>query len=322
MKVLIVSSEAIPYCKTGGLADVAGSLLKELRQRGVEVRLMIPLYNKFIEGHELMKTGITVKVKVKEKTYAGSVYQHNATYFIGCNKLFDRDGMYGDEKGDYADNALRFSFFCRAVIQTCRELDFIPDVIHLNDWQTALIPLYLKTGHVKHALPMDTPTVLTIHNLGYQGLFPRKDLDLIGVDSSLYNPEGIEFYGKVNFLKAGILYTDLTNTVSPGYAEEITTREHGFGLDGVLKIRKKDIHGILNGIDYSIWSPENDKHIFKNYSSDDLRGKVLCRRKLVNACELELEKGAPLISFIGRLSSQKGVDLITSILDRLMNYGM
>ncbi|VAX31730.1 Glycogen synthase, ADP-glucose transglucosylase [hydrothermal vent metagenome] len=321
MRVLIASSEAIPYCKTGGLADVAGVLFKELNVMNIDARLILPLYSNISRYFELTDTGIDLNIFLGNRLYSGRVYTHNKAIFIGCDELYGREGLYGDRTGDFADNALRFSYFCRAILQVCKALDFRPDIIHLNDWQTSLVPLYLRTEYRGDDFFRDTLTLLTIHNLGYQGLFPPEDLSAIGLGREVFNPEGIEFYGKVNFLKAGILYADMLSTVSKRYAEEITTPEYGFGLDGILKKRSNDLFGILNGIDYREWSPEVDKLIQRRYSAEDLKGKLLCREKLMKQCNIKLKKGAPLLAFVGRLSMQKGVELIIAGLDKLLDYG-
>ncbi len=321
MRVLIASGEAVPYCKTGGLADVAGVLFKELNEMGVDARLMLPLYAGIERAFDLEETGIVLNISISGRPYTGSVYAHDKALFVRCDELYARDGLYGDKNGDFADNALRFAFFCRAVIEVCKAAGFRPDIIHLNDWQTALVPLYLRTDYSGDDFFRGTLTLLTIHNLGYQGVFPREALSAIGVGEDVFNPEGIEFYGKVNFLKAGILYADILSTVSKRYAEEITTPEYGFGLDGILKRRRDVLFGILNGIDYREWSPEVDGLIAGRYSSDDLKGKALCKERLMEECGIRLKKGSPILSFVGRLSVQKGVELIVEGLDRLIGYG-
>lgn len=321
MRVLIASSEAIPYCKTGGLADVAGVLFKELNVMNIDARLILPLYGNISRDFELTDTGIELNIFLDGKFYSGRVYIHDRAIFIGCDELYGREGLYGDKTGDFADNALRFSYFCRAILQVCKAIDFRPDIIHLNDWQTSLVPLYLRTEYRGDDFFRDTLTLLTIHNLGYQGLFPPEDLSATGLGREVFNPDGIEFYGKVNFLKAGILYADILSTVSRRYAEEITTPEYGFGLDGILKKRSADLFGILNGIDYREWSPEVDKLIQHRYSAEDLKGKALCKEKLMAQCNIKLKKGAPLLAFVGRLSVQKGVELIIAGLDKLIGYG-
>lgn len=321
MRILIASSEAIPYCKTGGLADVAGSLFREINALGNDVRLVIPLYSRFIDASSFTDTGVEIPVRFAERTYTGRLYQDGNTYLIGCEEFFGREGLYGDKDGDFIDNAIRFSFFSKAVLSAFRAIGFRPDVIHLNDWQTALISLYLREDYAGDTFFSDTSTLLTIHNLGYQGLFPSQVLPYIGIKGYLFNPEGVEFYGNVNFLKAGIVYSDIINTVSMRYAGEITTSEFGSGLDGVLRRRSSDLYGILNGVDYSVWSPDGDGVIPRPYSVSDLKGKVMCRRGLLERTDLNIKGGYPLVSYIGRLTYQKGIDLIIDISKRLSGYG-
>ncbi len=322
MKVLIVSSEAVPYCKTGGLADVVGTLLRELNAAGIDAWLFLPYYSKVINKTGIVDTGLRYAETIKGKVFKGALLRHKKTYFVDAGYLFDRDGIYGDDSGDYRDNHLRYSFFCRAVIYFLKALNFRPDLIHLNDWQTALVPLYLRDRSLNDAFYRGIATVLTIHNLGYQGVFPAETIITLGVDRSLFNPEGIEYYGNVNFLKAGILFADFITTVSRRYADEITTAEYGFGLDGVLKKRKGAVFGILNGIDSSTWSPEHDRFILRNYSVGDLRGRAYCRFRLIRECKVEVRGGYPVFSFIGRIASQKGVDLILKILPWMMDKGL
>ncbi len=321
MKVLMALSEAVPYCKTGGLADAGAALFKELINRGVDGRLVLPLYRTVKENFPLSDTGVRMHISVRGRTYSSGLFTHDRAFFIHCDELYDREGLYGDGRGDYPDNALRFSYFCRAVLEACKGYGFRPDIIHVNDWQTSLLPLYLKTDYRADGFFRKTRTLLTIHNLGYQGLFPPEELATIGVDHSIFNPKGIEFFGKINFLKAGIIYADKLNTVSKRYAEEITTAEYGFGLDGILRERDKDLSGIRNGIDYNEWSPARDGLIRRRYSAEDLRGKALCKRALLARSGLRLQSGFPLISFIGRLAAQKGIDLILPVIDRLVGYG-
>ncbi len=321
MKVLIVATEAVPYCKTGGLADVVGALFRETTEMGLDVVLMLPFYKKLIKNEGIIDTGINFEVKINDRRFKAGIYRHNKTFFIDNELLFGREGIYGGREGDYQDNDIRFAFFSRAVLMACKLLEFRPDVIHLNDWQTALIPLYLKTIHKNDAFFRTTSILFTIHNLGYQGLFPPESLKTIGVSKEFFTPEGIEFYGKVNLLKAGIIFSDIITTVSKHYAEEITTAEYGFGLDGLLRKRRDALFGVLNGIDYNEWSPERDKLIYANYSADDLRGKALCKLDLIKRCNLSFRRGAPIIAYVGRLAFQKGIDLILQVLDSLFQYG-
>ncbi|HHN66035.1 MAG TPA: hypothetical protein ENK09_11790, partial [Nitrospirae bacterium] len=272
MRVLFVASEAVPYCKTGGLADVTGALFKELKKMGINVLMVLPYYRQLIRSDNIVTTGLRIEVRQNSRSYLCSLYTSTDkdTLFIDIPELFDREGIYGDTRGDYPDNDTRFSIFSRATLMAVKSMGFQPDVIHMHDWHTALIPLYLKTIHREDAFFVNTATVLTIHNLGYQGLFPPGSLKNIGISPAFFTPEGIEFYGKVNFLKAGIVFSDVITTVSSRYAEEITTEEYGFGLDGVLRRRRDVLYGVINGIEYDRWSPEIDPYIHAHYHHRDL----------------------------------------------------
>lgn len=331
MRIVLAASEAVPFSKTGGLADVAGTLYKEYLARGIDVRLFVPLYQKTREqfGSSLRDTGITLDVPVGKASRPCRVFtpegngggNAGAVYLLDNAELFDREELYGPPAGDYADNDQRFIFFSRAILEVCVRLGATVDVVHCNDWQTGLVPLYMKTLYKNEPVVGKALSVLTIHNLGYQGLFPPQTMETTGLDHNLFNPEGIEFYGKVNFLKAGIVGADIITTVSRTYAEEILTPGSGFGLDGVLRKRKQALTGIVNGIDYNEWDPSADPHLPKNYTKSTLTGKAACKRELMEQSGLKGDPSAPLISFIGRLSSQKGVDLIAEALPELLKTG-
>jgi len=328
MKILIATPEAVPYAKTGGLADVAGALIKEYRRMRKDAFIIMPLYKKIKEGDvPLKKTGIKLKIPVGHGYIKGAVFSdQSSAYFIGCDEFFDRQELYGTSKGDYDDNASRFIFFSRGVIETCRALNFKPDIIHCNDWQTGLIPLYLKTIYGADKFFKNIATVLTIHNLGYQGLFLSSDMNLTGLGWELFNPEGIEFYGKVNFLKAGIISADVLTTVSTTYSKEILNKEFGFGLDGLLRKREKDLYGVMNGIDYEEWDPSRDTFIPEQYSYKDISGKALCKKKLIRTLLEPLGKPdterIPIIGMVGRLSEQKGLDLVLHSIDEILSLGV
>jgi starch synthase len=324
VKVLIVASEAVPFVKTGGLADVAGSLLKEYRKMpDIEAYLMLPLYRGVAERFDLRDKGIPLKIPMGTRYYGGRVWSHESSvYLLECAELFDRAELYGTPQGDYPDNASRFIFFSRAVLDACRALDLKPDIIHCNDWQTGLVPLYLKTRYHDDFFG-GAASMLTIHNLGYQGLFGLSDFYLTGLGWEWFNPEGIEFYGKMNFLKAGIIASDFITTVSRTYAEEILTPEYGYGLDGVLRKRSKELYGVINGIDIEEWNPLTDSHIAERYDASDLSGKVLCRKRLMEECNLAAGKReSPLVALVGRLSDQKGLDIFLDAMDEIMSWGV
>jgi starch synthase len=323
MRIVIATSEAVPYAKTGGLADVAGSLNKEYRGMNKEAYIILPLYKKIKEGDiPLRNTGLKIKVPVGEREIGGEVFSDQVSaYFISCDEFFDREDLYGSPRGDYLDNASRFIFFSRGVLETSKMLKFRPDVIHCNDWQTALLPFYLQTIYKEDRFFKDTATLLTIHNLGYQGLFPASEMPLTGLGWKFFNPEGIEFYGKINFLKAGLISADVLTTVSNTYAKEILQEDFGFGLEGVLKNRERDLYGVINGIDYDEWDPSRDKLIPETFHIENLQGKAVCKRMLVKEASLD-KVDRPLIGMVGRLSAQKGLDLVLQSLEEILSLGV
>lgn len=327
MKILIASSEAVPYIKTGGLGDVVGALFKEYRKMKMDAQIILPLYKKIKKGKSVLEnTGITITVPVGSKKIKGRIFiDQPSSYFIECDEYFGRPDLYGTPDGDYRDNASRFIFFSRGILEACKALQLKPDVIHCNDWQTGMVPLYLKTLYRTDNFFKKTATLFTIHNLGYQGLFPSSEMSLTGLGSEFFRPEGIEFYGKVNFLKAGIISAVIINTVSNMYSKEIITQEFGFGLDGVLRKRVRDLYGVLNGIDIEEWDPEKDRLNPHHYSSRDLSGKVLCKKYLMNLLFGLKGQGledSPLIGMVGRLSAQKGLDLVIQSVSELVSYGV
>lgn len=322
MKILIATPEAVPYAKTGGLADVAGTLLKEYRGMNREAYIILPLYKSIKKRDMTLKdTGLKIKIPIGDREIEGKIFSdRSSAYFIDCDEFFDREELYGIPQGDYIDNASRFIFFSRGVLETCRTLNFKPDVIHCNDWQTGLIPLYLKTIYFDTFFK-DTASLFTIHNLGYQGLFPASEMPLTGLGWELFTPEGIEFYGDVSFLKAGLISADVLTTVSNTYAKEILQKEFGFGLEGVLQKRAKDLYGVINGIDYNEWDPSRDEFIPKKFSTDSLQGRAECKRRLVKEASLH-KVDRPLIGMVGRFSAQKGLDLVLQSLEELAVLGV
>ena len=335
MRIAIVASEAVPFSKTGGLADVAGTLFKEYLKMGLDAYLFAPLYRRTEEkfADEISDTGLVFDIplgravrKCRVFTLRAHKTDRNSTasgriFFIGNDDFFGRGELYGTPRGDYPDNDQRFTFFCKSVLEICVRLDLKVDVMQCNDWQTGLIPLYLKTLYKGVPALGNAVSVFTIHNLGYQGLFPPQTMAITGLSVDIFNPEGIEFYGKVNFLKAGIVGADIITTVSTTYAKEILTPEFGFGLDGILRKRADSVVGILNGIDYAEWDPLTDAFIPRNYHSADLPGKAACKRALAERCSLERGMAAPLMCFIGRLSAQKGIDILAEIIPGLITGG-
>lgn len=303
MKVAFVASEAIPYKKTGGLADVVGALPFYLNKLGIKTSVFLPRY-KGIKGSLIGN----LQIDMKEK-HNVQVYTEGNFYFIDYPKFFDRDGLYGTEKGDFSDNCERFTLFCKTVTQLIKRYGY--DIVHCHDWQTGLIPLYMKLDN------MDTKSIFTIHNLGYQGRFPSSKFPILGLPKEYFDPEGIEFYGDINFLKAGILYSDIVTTVSENYAREIQTSESGFGLDGVLNKRRNSLVGIINGIDYSLWNPENDSLIYQKYNN--FNGKQKNKARLTEECNIDCER--PLIGMVTRIADQKGFDIIIKAFDDFIDMG-
>jgi starch synthase len=328
MRILIASPEAVPYIKTGGLADVAGALLKEFKEMKEDAFLVLPLYKKIKDSKiSLTDTGISLNIPVGDRRFKGGVLKDKETaYFIACDDFFDRQELYGTAKGDYSDNAARFVFFSKSVLEMCKALSKKPDIIHCNDWQTGLIPLYLRTLYRDDTFFRKTATLLTIHNLGYQGIFPASHLPLTNLGWDIFTPEGVEFYGKVNFLKAGLIASNILNTVSETYAREILLPECGFGLDGVLKKRQDDLYGIVNGIDYGEWDPLNDKLLPANYETGNFSGKKRCKVELLKMLFQTVTRSTvekvPLIGMIARFSEQKGMDLVLQAIPEIVSFGV
>jgi len=321
MNILMVASEATPFAKTGGLADVLGALPAALRSAGQQMAVVIPAYrqNHYPTEPQLAYRGLWVPIG---PGYLVDIYQTTERgvtfYFVHCPPLFDRDGIYGAGGADYADNHLRFAVLSMAAVGVARYL-FRPQIIHVHDWQAALLPVYVRQHFNNDPTFSGVKVLLTIHNLGYQGIFGAAAVSQLGLDSRLLNPEQLEFYGKLDLLKGGIAFSDAISTVSKGYAREIQTPEYGFGLDGFLR-KHGPIYGIVNGVDYVEWDPEHDPHIARNYSVNDLSGKAECKRALLE--ELGLRSGVgldrPLIGMVSRFAAQKGIDLIAEIASRML----
>lgn len=317
MKILLAASEAVPYCKTGGLADVVGALARELGLRGHEVRLFLPRYRGInVNGAASVPLRVplgpgTLPAELKtveEKTHAVSFIEHPPYY--------DRDGLYGESGADYADNDRRFILLARGALEGAKALGFDPDVAHIHDWQTGLIAPYLKRAYASEPLFANTASVMTVHNMAYQGSFPPETLSAAGFGPEDYQPDKLEYYGRVSFLKAGLAFADSLTTVSPTYAQEIQeSPEKGFGLEGLLRHRRRDLHGVINGIDLEIWNPKTDKFLCRNYSAANYAsGKAANKADLQKACGLPSDKRLPLIGIVSRLDRQKGLDLALDVL--------
>jgi len=309
MKVVFCSSEVMPYAKTGGLADVCGALPVILKQEDVDISIVMPFYACIDQKIFNIK-------KLTQDVFFTSL-EGVDVYFIKNDEFFGRENLYGDAKGDYPDNLERFSFYSKRVLKLLQEIQLQPDIIHCHDWQSALIPVFLKSNYRADSFYKNTKTVLTIHNLAYQGVFKREQFFSLGLPPELNRPDGIEYYDKINFLKAGIIFSDLITTVSPTYSQEIRTKELGCGLEGVLRSRKDSVIGILNGIDVKNWNPKEDELIAAKYWPDKMQGKAENKKFLQEHAGLAVRADVPVFGFVGRLSYQKGIDLIAQSIDLL-----
>ncbi len=326
MKIVLASSEVVPFAKTGGLADVAGALPLELKKLGHEVTVFMPAYPCIEQSTQPIEmTDIQFEIPLGTRAESGRLLKSTlpdsdiAIYFVAQQDFFDRPELYGENGSDYEDNCERFTFFSRAVLESIRILELSPDVMHCNDWQTSLIPALIKHEYSEHPGYKDIATLITIHNLAYQGSFPSEKMSVTGLDPQLFNWQQMEFFGRLNFLKTGIVFSDSINTVSPTYAEEIQTSEQGCGLEGALQIRSDRLSGILNGIDIAEWDPETDVHLPTNFSkkfdlNEGIEGKAKCKQELQIEAKLDPNPRTPLIGIVGRLATQKGWSLILPVM--------
>ncbi len=324
LRVMMISPEAVPFAKTGGLADVAGALPIALKKLGLEVCLLLPLYGMVRQsGVELSKVAADLLVSFASQPLTFDLYRAEVEglpcYFVERDEFYDRRQLYGTPKGDYFDNLERYVFLAKTVLPVCQELGLAPEVLHCHDWQSALIPVYLRETWQDEEVFAKTVSIFTIHNLAYQGLFRKEKFPLLDLDASLFSINGLEFYDQINFMKGGILWADAVNTVSRQYSQEIQTEQFGCGLDGVLRTRADVLTGIVNGVDYAIWDPSTDPLIAAKYSPNDLKGKAKNKRALMEEYGLDPAlKEAPLLGMVSRLADQKGFDLLAAILPELM----
>jgi starch synthase len=321
VRIVHVAAEASPYAKTGGLGDVIAALPPALRRAGVDVSVVIPGHRAVHRAATLRPVG-RVSARVSShvaETAVAAVEGAPVPTFVVDAPAFDRPALYGEDGHDYPDNAERFVFFCRAALEWLRQQPSPPDVVHVHDWQAALVPVFLVADRdARYPELRATRAVVTIHNLAYQGRFWEADWHLLNLDSRFFSPELLEFYGYIDFLKGGIVAADMITTVSPRYAEEIRTPAFGEGLDGVLRARTADVVGILNGVDYGTWSPDADRLIPAAYDAADLTGKARCKAALQAECGLDVSEYAPLAAVISRLAEQKGIDLVADVADELL----
>jgi starch synthase len=326
LRVLHIASECAPFAKTGGLGDVVGSLPAAQRAQGVDVRVVLPLY-RGIDWNAQERLPYTLVVPMGGTTgYCAVRRGHMAhsdapIYFLEHHRYYDRGGIYGDSRGEFGDNLERFAFLCRAAFALCRAEQFVPDILHAHDWQAALVPVYANTiewGTEYHGCA----TVLTVHNLGYQGLFSPSSLPVTGLGREHLNDQEFEHFGALNLLKAGLHHADRISTVSPTYAREMQRPEHGAGLDGVIRARQGKLLGVLNGVDTVVWNPSTDPRIAARYDRDDLRGKAICKEALQRELGLPVRPEVPLYAVVSRLTEQKGLDVLLSILPTLLEWDL
>lgn len=328
MLIVFLAPEVWPYKRVGGLAEVAHELPLALGALGHSVAVVTPKPRLDAELESgLDKLDISLEVPVSWKRHQARVYRQTSgpgvtNYLIGHEHLFDREGLYGNAFGAYEDNAERFIFYSRACLELARVMGWPVDVFHANDWTTGLVPVYLSSLYAQEPLFAQSASLMTIHNLGNQGLFWHYDMPLTGLGWEYFTPEAMEFYGQINFLKGGLVFADMISTVSKHYAEEILTPQMGLGLEGVLQGRRDRLAAVVNGLDYEVWNPARDPRLAANYSKDNLAPKAACRDELVSLFGLEPNQGRPLTAVVGRLVDRKGLDLISAAMEQLFDLGL
>ena len=321
LRVAIVTSEAAPFAKTGGLADMVGSLAASLARQGFEATLVLPAYRSILGRGDVRETGMTLEVPIADGVERAGILESTVgagapAYFVRADRFFDREGLYGPPGSEYPDNADRFAFFGRAVLELLSRIGS-PDVLHAHDWQSAFAVAVQKLQRERYPSLGAVRSMLTVHNVGYQGLFGSETFSRLLVHSASYWPH-FEFYGRVSFLKAGLTLADRLTTVSPTYAREVVTPEQGCGLDGVFRERAGDLTGVLNGADYGVWDPSVDRHLTCRYSVDDLAGKAACKADLRRRLDLPESEG-PVLGVVARLVDQKGIDILAGAAGALLD---
>jgi starch synthase len=324
MRILIVSPEANPFARSGALAEVIYGLSKALSQSGHRVSVVLPFYRQVKDSKvKCHPIGKSLSIPLSFKTLTAEIYAAWLTpelnyYFIVQDNLYDRDRLYGTPFGDYQDNAERFIFFSRAIPELLNVLELEFDVCNCHEWQTGLVPVYFRTLYQNSPFCKNLPTVYTVHNVGYQGIFWHYDMALTGLGWEYFTPQLLEFYGKINLEKGGLISSDIITTVSRQYRQEILTPEFGFGLEGVFQERTADLYGILNGVDYENWDPAHDKHLAAHYEANNPDGKKACKLDLIEHFGLKISLEQPLLGMTTRLNERKGLDLVEAIMPRLV----
>lgn len=330
LRILIASAEMAPFAKEGGLGDAVGALAKVLSTRGHDVRVVMPLYGridrnawKFRPTIDALQVPMGGLGRLECAVLEGILPDTKVpVYFIDYAPFYGRRGIYNEDGEGYRDNGPRFVFLSRAGLELCRAIGFSPQIIHIHDWHTAAVPIFLHTVFRDDPVLGDAATVLTVHNLCYTGEFDRNLMNVLGVGWERFNPRELEFYGRVSLLKGGLCHATAINTVSPTYAREILTPEFGCGLEWVLRERESDLSGILNGVDYDQWNPETDSRIAANYSERDLTGKAACKKDLQRVTGLPEQPDAPVIGMVSRLVRQKGVDVLAGVMERILSLDL
>lgn len=327
LKVMIVAAEAAPLVSTGELGRAVGGLARALKRERIDVRLILPKYQKLIESHSMKRLVPEMTLITMNRFKETAIYRDELTaseevpvYLIEKARFFDRDTLYGPPGSSYSDNDDRFCFFNVAALETLRQIGFYPDIIHCHDWHTGLIPAYLKTLPAFSQDPMYAPikSVFTVHDLLHQGCFPRSAFEQSGLPPSTFTPEGVEYYGQFSFLKAGVVFADLLNTVSKQYRYEIETPEFGRGMEGVFQQRSKDLYGVINGVEYKPFDPRIDPFILSNYTKVDLHKKHRCKRDILEFCGLERHIERPLVGMIAPMYREKGIELLVAAANQMM----
>lgn len=317
MRIVHAASEMFPYLKTGGLADAVAALTGALADQGHELAVFMPGYRSVLDGPHATGAELSHRLKIElgDTFLAGDVYtlqpRAGVTLHLICREeFFDRKRPYWTGERDYDDNDARFIFFQKAVVEMLRLTDFKADIVHCHDWQTGLLPIFLRDAERRHEVTLALKTVFTIHNIAYQGIFPRKSFALTNLPDELMGIDGLEYYDQMCMLKGGILFADRVTTVSPQYAKEIQTPEFGNGLDGVIRTRLEDLHGLLNGIDTAVWNPATDASLPARYSATDLSGKAVCRQKLLREFGWDERFTGPIFGMVCRFTPAKGLDMV------------
>jgi starch synthase len=321
MNIVIAASEAFPFCKTGGLADVAGALTQDFsRVKGCKVILFLPHYGNIKNASSLKRMPGSFFIPIGSKLEPASLsylrWGNALVFFINSPKYFDRPQLYCHNGKDYPDNDERFIFYCRSVLEACKFVGLRPDIIHAHDWQAGLIAAYLNTVYKTDAFFTKTRSMFTIHNIAFQGFYPRDSFIKAGFFDADFTPDKFEYWGGVSYLKAGIIFADKVNTVSPNYAKELLAGKNSFGMEGILRGRGADFKGIVNGIDTDIWDPQSDTMLPMGYDDEALKGKTVCKTALQRELGLEVDENMPLIGIVSRLAYQKGTDIVAGIIER------